>query len=146
MFSVFSRCPTALFALPAARWADRMGTRVLLAGIVVWWSLVHDGNRAGLEFRFAAVDPLSLWRGRGGSVAEHRADFFQLDTAQGTGQGAGYFFQRRAFDRRPDADAGYGHARICFWRMIFICFGMLGFIWAGVWYWWFRDDPAEHAG
>ena len=30
------------------------------------------------------------------------------------------------------------------WRVIFAVFGTLGFVWSGVWYFWFRDDPAEH--
>ena len=31
------------------------------------------------------------------------------------------------------------------WRTIFICFGMVGFIWVLVWHLWFRNDPSEHA-
>jgi MFS family permease len=30
------------------------------------------------------------------------------------------------------------------WRAIFVLFGMVGFVWASVWYRWFRDDPSEH--
>jgi sugar phosphate permease len=31
------------------------------------------------------------------------------------------------------------------WRAIFVCFGLLGLVWALVWYTWFRDEPSEHA-
>ena len=31
------------------------------------------------------------------------------------------------------------------WRAIFVLFGLVGFFWAAVWYWWFRDDPSQHA-
>jgi sugar phosphate permease len=31
------------------------------------------------------------------------------------------------------------------WRMAFVAFGMLGFIWSAVWYWYYRDTPFEHA-
>ena len=27
---------------------------------------------------------------------------------------------------------------------MFTAFGCVGFVWAGLWFWWFRDDPAEH--
>jgi MFS family permease len=30
------------------------------------------------------------------------------------------------------------------WRMVFVVFGAVGFVWALYWYYWFRDDPAEH--
>jgi sugar phosphate permease len=32
------------------------------------------------------------------------------------------------------------------WRASFYVFGVLGLIWAAVWYWWFRDSPAEKNG
>jgi nitrate/nitrite transporter NarK len=30
------------------------------------------------------------------------------------------------------------------WREIFLLFGCLGFIWALLWFWWFRDEPRDH--
>ena len=30
------------------------------------------------------------------------------------------------------------------WRMVFVVFGLIGFVWALAWFRWFRDDPAEH--
>ena len=35
-------------------------------------------------------------------------------------------------------EAGFG------WRTIFVMFGSLGFVWAYVWWKWFRDTPEEH--
>src|SRR5690606_18348240 len=31
------------------------------------------------------------------------------------------------------------------WRMGFVYLSLIGFVWAVIWYWWFRDDPADHA-
>src|SRR5688500_15647177 len=30
------------------------------------------------------------------------------------------------------------------WRGTFVAFGAVGIVWAGCFYWWFRDKPAEH--
>ena len=30
------------------------------------------------------------------------------------------------------------------WRMLFVIFGAIGFVWALAWYRWFRDMPREH--
>ena len=30
------------------------------------------------------------------------------------------------------------------WRMVFVVFGAIGFVWAVAWFRWFRDDPALH--
>ncbi|CAN5719095.1 hypothetical protein BH18ACI5_BH18ACI5_25690 [soil metagenome] len=32
------------------------------------------------------------------------------------------------------------------WRAAFYLFGAVGVVWATVWYWWFRDSPAEKPG
>ena len=32
------------------------------------------------------------------------------------------------------------------WRIAFAVFGLLGFVWVGIFYWWFRDHPGEHPG
>ena len=31
------------------------------------------------------------------------------------------------------------------WRTIFVVFGCVGAVWAAAWYFWFRDEPREHA-
>jgi nitrate/nitrite transporter NarK len=30
------------------------------------------------------------------------------------------------------------------WRLVFVFFGMIGFVWAAAWFRWFRDEPADH--
>ena len=32
------------------------------------------------------------------------------------------------------------------WRVVFFFLGVIGVVWAGAWFWWFRDSPAEKAG
>jgi MFS family permease len=32
------------------------------------------------------------------------------------------------------------------WRASFYVFGVLGVAWSAIWYWWFRDSPAEKRG
>jgi ACS family glucarate transporter-like MFS transporter len=30
------------------------------------------------------------------------------------------------------------------WKETFVALMLIGFVWAAVWYWWFRDEPATH--
>src|SRR5262249_9423130 len=30
------------------------------------------------------------------------------------------------------------------WRAVFVVFGSVGFVWAAIWFRWFRDEPADH--
>ena len=32
------------------------------------------------------------------------------------------------------------------WRWAFGCFGLVGFVWAAFFFWWFQDDPKQHPG
>jgi sugar phosphate permease len=32
------------------------------------------------------------------------------------------------------------------WRAAFVSFGSLGLVWSAVWFWYYRDSPAEHPG
>ncbi|HKI16254.1 MAG TPA: MFS transporter, partial [Isosphaeraceae bacterium] len=34
--------------------------------------------------------------------------------------------------------------QIMSWRIIFVAYGAIGFVWAAAWFLWFRDDPADH--
>src|SRR6187402_3694550 len=48
-FTVF-QLAYALFEIPTARWADRKGTRLVLARIVVWWSLLTAATGAATSY------------------------------------------------------------------------------------------------
>ena len=32
------------------------------------------------------------------------------------------------------------------WKMSFIVLGLIGFVWAFIWYFWFKDEPENHRG
>src|SRR5262249_57824216 len=32
------------------------------------------------------------------------------------------------------------------WRASFLVFGFVGFLWAMIWYWWYRDHPSQKKG
>jgi MFS transporter, ACS family, glucarate transporter len=143
VFSVFA-LSYALFALPAARWADRMGTRLLLAGIVVWWSLFTMGTALAWGFASLLLIRFLFGAGEAGawpSIARTFASWIPLKE-RGTVQGIFFSGAHLTGGLTPMLVT----ALLVFtsWRVIFVGFGMLGFIWAAAWYWWFRDNPAGH--
>ena len=52
----------AAFEIPTAWWADRFGTRKVLARIVVWWSAFHHRHGRGVQPGFSGGDPVSVRR------------------------------------------------------------------------------------
>jgi ACS family glucarate transporter-like MFS transporter len=151
-----------LFQVLVGRWGDRFGSRGVLTAIVVWWStftaltgcvwaftldsglrvfgvpLLLNGFLLMLLVRFLfgigeagalpnAARIVARWfpPGKRGP-AQGLLNMSSLIGGAVTPIAAAYLIQE------------YG------WRSAFYLFGGLGVIWATTFYYWFRDDPAEH--
>ena len=136
----------AAFEIPSGVLGDRIGPRRVLTRIVLWWSgftsltgLV-SGYYPLLVTRFlfgageaGAYPNASVVVARWFPVPERgRAFGITLMAAQIGGAIAPLLV--------VPIQARYG------WRASFYMFGILGVLWSGIWYWWFRDSPAEKPG
>ena len=152
----------AVFEIPTGRWGDRYGSRGVLTRIVIWWSLFTalTGAATGLwmllsvRFLFGAGEAgalpnsariLKQWfpesaRGEaqgivttgmmiGGAAAPVASQF--LINGLGKTWTFGMFGWQTTYE-------GFG------WRWTFVIFGLIGLTWAVSFYFWFRDDPADH--
>jgi len=150
-----------LFEIPTGRWGDQYGSRRVLTRIVLWWSaftvLTGCVWRFSFDFEFLSiaftVGTLALLvtirflfgAGEAGAVpnaARIIKLWFPL-SERGRTQG---WFQASMHIGGAVAPiiAGWIIDSQFGWRGAFILFGMVGVIWAAVFYWWFRDSPAEH--
>jgi len=133
-----------LFEVPTGRWGDRFGSRGVLTRVVIWWSLFTalTGAANGLimlvsvRFLFGAGEA-----GAYPNVARIIARWFPR-SERGRAQGIVITSAQLGGALAPIAAAymieGVG------WRWTFFLFSLLGLVWAAGFYWWFRDDPAEH--
>ncbi|QDU75789.1 putative sulfoacetate transporter SauU [Bremerella volcania] len=134
----------ALFQTPGGWLADRFGPRRILAAIVVSWSIFT--GLTGLVFGFVPLLVTRFLFGAGEAGAfpgMSRAVFswIPMDN-RGLVQGINFSGSRlgAAFALPIIAMliASLG------WRNCFLLLMVVGFLWAIGWYWFFRDDPAEH--
>lgn len=135
----------AIFQAPAGAIADRYGPRIVLAAIVVLWSLftgltglawglwslilfrfIFGAAEAGAFPGFARV--VYLW-----FPAAERA-FAQGINLSGTRIGAAFALPMLAWLVESVG-----------WRSTFFILGAIGVIWAVGWQVWFRNSPEEHA-
>ncbi|UUO04552.1 MFS transporter [Blastopirellula sp. J2-11] len=134
----------ALFQAPGGWIADRLGPRRVLTAIVVFWSIFT--GLTGLVFGFI---PLLITRflfgaGEAGAFPGMSRAMFSWIPMKNRGivQGINFSGSRlgAAFALPVIAllIASFG------WRNCFLALMVVGFIWAAVWYWMFRDDPTEH--
>lgn len=143
VFSAFTAA-YALFEIPTGWWADRVGTRRVLTRIVTWWSCFTALTAAAWSFPSLLALRALFGAGEAGAwpnVARTFARWFP-SRERGTAQGIFFMGAHLGGGVTPlivSAILAHSH-----WRVVFPLFATFGFVWAAVWYRWFRDEPAEH--
>jgi ACS family glucarate transporter-like MFS transporter len=143
IFSAFTLAYAA-FEIPTAWWADRSGTRLVLARIVTWWSCFTIATSAAFNFWSLWAIRFLFGAGEAGAWPCVARTFARWIPARERGRIQGIFF--------AGAHAAGGLTPMLVtlllpllpWRAVFACFGTLGFFWAFAWYRWFRNEPSEH--
>jgi MFS family permease len=144
VFSAFGLA-YALLEIPAGMYGDWKGPRKVLTQIVVAWSLFTIAT--GWAWNFA-----SLWTTRLLFGAAEAGCYPSL---------ARLFRTWLPVRERPVAEglkaasarlgAAVAPSLVVFlyafmsWKNVFLALGLVGFAWAGAFYWWFRDAPSQHA-
>ena len=135
----------ALFQIPGGWLGDRIGPRRALALIVTWWSIFTSAtalawsatSMAGFRFLFGVGEAGAF------PIATRSLSRWILPSERGFAQGITHAGSRVGAALTPSLVvflmASYG------WRMPFFAFGAIGLLWAAIWYWFYRDTPAEHA-
>lgn len=135
-----------IFEIPTGALGDRIGARAVLMRIVIWWSLFT--SLTGLVSTFAVLLLVRFLFGIGEAGAYPNSAlvvsrWFPLQE-RARAQSVVWMASRVGGAISPllvvPIQIAYG------WRASFYCFGIIGIIWAIVWFWWFRDRPAEQAG
>jgi ACS family glucarate transporter-like MFS transporter len=142
----------ALAQVPAGWLGDRWGGRRALTLYVAAWSLAMAG--VGLAGTFASLLVMRVLLGvaQAGAYATtasflrrwipfHRRGF--ANGAVTLGGRAGGLVAPLLTPLLMVAVAQFGHETES-WRIVFIGYALIGFIWAGLFWRWFRDSPREH--
>jgi len=136
----------ALFQAPAGLLADRLGPRVVLAGLVGVWSIFTGltalawglASLLVIRFLFGAAEA-------GAFPACARAFYMWLPTGErGFAQGMNFSGSRLGSAFALPAVAAL--IAIAGWRESFLILAVVGLVWAGGWFLWFRDRPEDHMG
>ena len=136
----------AIFEIPSGALGDRIGPRKVLTRIVLWWSAFTSLTGLVSGFYVLLATRFAFGAGEAGAYPNSSASisrWFPL-AERGRAHGAVWMASRLGGALTPllvvPIVAVFG------WRTAFYLFGLLGVAWAVVWYWWYRDHPAEKAG
>src|SRR5688572_486037 len=144
VFSAFALA-YAVFEIPTGWFADRRGTRSVLTRIVIWWSAFTIAT--GFAFNYASMLATRFLFGAGeaGAWPCVARTFSRWIPQSERGRVQGIFFAAVHLAGGLTPLIVTQLLFIMPWRAIFVCFGLLGFIWSAVWYLWFRDEPSQHS-
>jgi ACS family glucarate transporter-like MFS transporter len=136
----------AAFEIPSGALGDRIGARRVLTRIVLWWSAFTS-----LTGLVTGYYPLLLTRflfgmGEAGAYPNASVVVARWFPVQERGRAFGITLMAAQLGGAfapllvVPIQVHYG------WRASFYLFGILGVVWSGVWYRWFRDSPAQKTG
>ncbi len=135
-----------LFQVPLGLWGDKAGQRKVLSIIVLWWSMftIFTGMAGG----FAALIVIRFLFGVGeaGAYPCMTGTIGRWFPKTETAKAQGYIW---AASRVGGALTPFIVIPVIIafgWRTAFYILGSLGFIWVVVWYFWFRNFPAQMKG
>jgi ACS family glucarate transporter-like MFS transporter len=147
-----------LFEIPTGRWGDRFGSRRVLTRIVLWWSAftvltgwvpIFEWDISPFPFAingFALLVAVRFLFGAGEAGAIPNAariikQWFP-NSERGVTQGLFQASMHVGGTVAPVVAAAIIEA--AGWRWTFSIFGLVGVVWAALFYRWFRDSPADH--
>ena len=136
----------AAFEIPSGVLGDRIGPRLVLTRIVLWWSAFTSITGVATGLYPLLVTRFLFGAGEAGAYPNASiaiARWFPVperSRALGVMLMAGQVGGALAPLLVVPIQARYG------WRASFYLFGLLGVVWAWVWYRWFRDSPLEKSG
>jgi ACS family glucarate transporter-like MFS transporter len=143
VFSAFTLA-YAIFEIPTGAWGDRIGARRVLTRIVIWWSCFTIATAAAFNYTSLLAVRFLFGTGEAGAFPNVSKTFSRWFPAVERGTAQGIFFAGAHLGGGLTPLLVAGLLYVMPWRLVFVVFGMIGFVWAAAWFYWFRDDPADH--
>jgi len=143
VFSIYT-VAYALFEVPGGWLVDRFGARWMLTRIVVGWSLMTAATGFAWSFSSLFVIRMLFGMGEAGAYPSMAWVYGRWLPARDRGRAFGLTVMAGLLGASLTQPTVVALLGVMSWRNIFPIFGAVGMIWAVVWFWWFRDNPAAH--
>jgi MFS family permease len=134
----------AIFEIPTAKWAEKLGTKSVLTRIVLWWSAFTAATALAFNLPSMLLVRFLFGAGEAGAWPMAARAFsswiprFERATVQGI-----FFAGAHLVGGLTPALIGL-MLLVMSWRTVFVVFGLVGLVWVAAWRKWFENDPTEH--
>jgi len=135
-----------LFEIPTGALGDRIGPRRVLTRVVVWWSVFTSLTGMVSNYFILLLTRFCFGAGEAGAFPNASIVVSRWFPATQRASISGVLLMASQIGGAiaplvvVPIQIRYG------WRTSFYLFGIVGTVWAAVWYGWFRDSPAEKPG
>ncbi len=136
----------ALFELPTGVLGDRLGPRRILTRVVLWWSVFTALTGTALSWMHLIAVRFLFGAGEAGAYPNASIVVSRWFPAAETGAAQSFIWAAGRLGGVLAPVIVLGVAQSFGWRASFWVLGVIGVLWAVVWYRWFRDLPHEMPG
>lgn len=133
----------ALFQAPSGYLADKYGPRKVLTAVVSLWSVFTALTGAAFNFVSMLLVRFVFGIGEAGAFPSMaRASFSWIPLGE-RGIVNGINFSGGRIGAAIALPLVAWLINMFGWRLSFVILGAIGVVWSLIWYWWFRDEPAD---
>lgn len=134
----------ALFQTPSGYLADKFGARKVLTAVVCLWSVFTALTGAVYHFFTMMIVRFVFGVGEAGAFPSLARVIYSWIPLQERGIVNGINFSGGRIGAAIALPVVAWLIEMTSWRMSFVILGIIGVVWAIIWYLWFRDVPADH--
>ncbi len=137
----------ALFQIPGGWFGDKVGPRLAMTCVVIWWSALTAITALSTSAVTMGICLFLIGMGEAGAfpIANRALSRWMLPSERALAQGATHAGSRLGSTLTPLMVVPLVGLTALSWRLPFLVFAVVGVVWALGWYLWYRNSPADHA-
>ena len=136
----------SLFEVPTGHWGDRYGSRGVITRIVIFWSIFTALTGAATGLYSLILIRFLFGAGEAGAFPNAALVLTKWFPVEHRGRVRGMITTVSMLGAAAAPLVATKLMKAFGWRQMFGILGIVGAIWAALFYWWFRDRPSEHPG
>ncbi|WP_202901714.1 MFS transporter [Bryobacter aggregatus] len=136
----------ALFEIPTGAMGDRLGSRITLSRIVLWWSGFTALTGAVSNFYLLLLTRFLFGIGEAGAYPNAASTISRWFPKSQRARAASVVWAASRLGGAVSPFLVIPIQQAYGWRASFYIFGSIGLVWVAIWYFWFRDTPATKPG
>ena len=134
----------ALFQIPAGWFSDKAGPRHALTIVVIIWSVFTALSGAVYTALSLLIVRFLFGAGEAGAYPGATRALYTWLPAKERGLGQGIFHSGARVGAAVSLLLMPALIDVIGWRLTFVANALVGLVWGGIWWLWYRNEPSEH--